>query len=273
MSRTLRVQDYHFVHEQNRTQSNRREQPARNTLPDVDAEFFSRPPCPPARRPGTPNINLWFVKDAGQNKRLQLLEGAIWGGSREVVGQHSGSETALPDEAAAPAAAEEEEESLELVEHSGDGDELGAGEEEEEEEGDAADAADAAGAAPRKAPKMKTVAKAVLMFGGMGLCPKVDTLQSQVCVCCDFERKQNTAQVEGSSTAELARANCCAPFPPTGTTSLLFQYKLRRHLSSLVLPEHAAHLCVDPHPIAPPHSPLPRDEDFQSIVENGWQSW
>jgi len=59
------------------------------------------------------------------------------------------------------------------------GDEGGdAGEGEEEEA--AVDAAVDASDGPRKPPKMKTLAKTVLMFGGLALCPKVDTLQSQV---------------------------------------------------------------------------------------------
>lgn len=51
--------------------------------------------------------------------------------------------------------------------------------EQEKHEGEGADEH----AAPdvRKAPTMKNVAKAVVIFGGMALCPKVDTLQSQVC--------------------------------------------------------------------------------------------
>lgn len=97
----------------------------------------------------------------------------MWGASRVEATKCSGFETAPPDEAAA----KEEERGLEVA----DGDELEA-REGAREEGEDADA-DGAVAATRTTPKMKTVARTVLMLGGMALCPKVDTLQSQVCAC------------------------------------------------------------------------------------------
>lgn len=101
----------------------------------------------------------------------------MWGGSTEVAKNYSSSETAPPDEAATE---EEEDGTLEVVEHSGTEEDL---ETREDGEGEDADT-DAAGAAPKKPSKIKAVARAVLMFrGGMALCPKVDTLQNQVCVC------------------------------------------------------------------------------------------
>lgn len=103
----------------------------------------------------------------------------MWGGSGEAEKKHSRSEAAPPDEsgaAVAEAPEEEGEELLEVLEHSGSEDEL-----EEKEEGDA----DAADAASQKPSKIKAVARAVMVFGGgMALCPKVDTLQSQVCFVC-----------------------------------------------------------------------------------------
>lgn len=80
---------------------------------------------------------------------------------------------------ATEAAEESEEKPVETVpEDSGDGD----GDEVKGDEEDATsiDASDNS----RKPPKMKTLAKTVLMFGGLALCPKVDTLQSQARMIC-----------------------------------------------------------------------------------------
>lgn len=83
----------------------------------------------------------------------------MWGGGGDVARKSSGSGTIPSNDEAA--GIEEEEEPFEV----------------EEREGGAA-------AAARQVPKMKTLAKTVLMFGGLALCPKVDTLQNQVCVGC-----------------------------------------------------------------------------------------
>ncbi|CAM9317187.1 unnamed protein product [Ectocarpus sp. 6 AP-2014] len=123
---------------------------------------------------------------AGDSERLDLLEGAVWGGSTAVrksldmdIGKSSEEDAPTevntpsePDEppAAAAAATSTAVEDVDIDDEGEDG-EGGEGREEKQ----------AAAATARKSPKMKTVAKTVLMLGGRtALCPKVETLQSQV---------------------------------------------------------------------------------------------
>ncbi|CAN0136933.1 unnamed protein product [Ectocarpus sp. 4 AP-2014] len=133
---------------------------------------------------------------AGDSERLDLLEGAVWGGSTAArksldmdIGKSSEEDAPTevntpsePDEQApapapapAPAVAAAAATST-AVEDVGFDDEGG-----DREGGQGREEKQAAPATARKSPKMKTVAKTVLMLGGgMALCPKVDTLQSQV---------------------------------------------------------------------------------------------
>ncbi len=76
---------------------------------------------------------------------------------------------------ATEAAEESEEEPVEVVPQDS-GDEGGEEAEGEEEDTTAVDASDN----PRKKHRTKTLAKTALMIGRSALCPKVDTLQSQV---------------------------------------------------------------------------------------------
>lgn len=173
----LRVQDYPWVRSSTIKRTNAVPEPNRLQSNRTNSTLELRlPTCPPPAH--TYKIN--GVKDAGQNERLELLEGAMWGGSTDIARKYSGPEIPPPD------AAEKQDETEEPLEDIESG-----------EEGDGEDSA--SDAAAKKAPKMKAVARAVLMFGGMALCPKVDTLQSQVCVlhfrksteCRRVEKKQH----------------------------------------------------------------------------------
>ncbi|CAM9912557.1 unnamed protein product, partial [Ectocarpus fasciculatus] len=160
---------------------------------------------------------------AGDNERLELLEGAVWGGStvaRKSLDLDIGtpSEEDAPTEletssepeeaatAAAAAAATAAAPASTAVEDIGD-------EGEDEAAGQGRDEKQAAAAAPRKAPKMKTVAKTVLMLGGgMALCPKVDTLQSQVGTIGEREDKieNRVAALERRLLADAEGAKAAA---------------------------------------------------------------
>lgn len=119
--------------------------------------------CPSTLAHSPTHTHINNAKDAGQNERLERLEGAVWGDVSAAASETAPSND--DDESAAAAAAVQR----------GDNDDSGGGGRVEEQEGDAAK--------PQRT-KMKTLAKTVLLFGGLPLCPKVDTLQSQVRVEC-----------------------------------------------------------------------------------------
>lgn len=97
-------------------------------------------------------------KDTGQNERLERLEDAVWGEISTAASETAPSNGESDQTTAAAAAIE-----------------TGVEDGVEQREG---------GAGERQRPKMKTLAKTVLLLGGVPLCPKVDTLQSQVRLGC-----------------------------------------------------------------------------------------